>query len=121
MKLHSKIQYDNENITFFNTNIFDSSLVPFISRGILKRYPIPSPQKIYQIKISFINFYLENDIKNQIKSKHCLVWLAFILKCVLKKLSIRKMKAFKEKKEEEKQQQTNRRATTRDIFKLACR
>ena len=98
MKLHSKIQCDNENITFFNTNIFDSSLVPFISRGILKRYPIPSPQKIYQIKISFINFYLENDIKNQIKSKHCLVWLAFILKCVLKKLSIRKMKAFKEKK-----------------------
>ena len=74
MKLHSKIQYDNENTTFFNTNIFYSSLVPFISRGIFKRYPTPSLQKIYQIKISFINFYLENDIKNQIKSKHCLVY-----------------------------------------------
>ena len=28
---------------------------------------------------------------SKIKSKHCLLWLAFILKCVLKKLSIRKM------------------------------
>ena len=44
-KFNSETQTDNGNIWTL-TYIFDSSLVPCISRGILKRYP-PPPRKKY--------------------------------------------------------------------------
>ena len=79
-KFNSETQTDNGNIWTL-TYIFDSSLVPCISRGILKRYPLPPPQKkIYYIKS--LNIYLENDLNktsNQysqynVFSRNCFNW-----------------------------------------------
>ena len=45
-KFNNETQTDNGNISTL-TYIFDSSLVPCISRGILKRYPPPPKKKKY--------------------------------------------------------------------------
>ena len=58
-KFNSETQTDNGNIWTL-TYIFDSSLVPCISRGILKRYPPPPKKNIYYIKS--LNLCLENDL-----------------------------------------------------------
>ena len=61
-KFNSETRTDNGNISTL-TYIFDSSLVPCISRGILKRYPLPPQKKyIYIYYIKSLNFYLENDL-----------------------------------------------------------
>ena len=54
-KFNSETQTANENIWTL-TYTFDSSLVPCISRGILKRYPPPPKKKKnkYYIKITLI-------------------------------------------------------------------
>ena len=45
MELHSKIKYDNENITFFNPNIFTPPLYLSFEGEFLKGTPPPTPKK----------------------------------------------------------------------------
>ena len=55
-KFNSDTQTDNGNIWTL-IYIFDSSLVPCISRGILKRYP--SLKKIYKVTSNHLIFILK--------------------------------------------------------------
>ena len=76
--------------------MFVPSLVPCdISRGILKKDPLPHPPSKIQILYTNLFFYLENGLSDN----KTFLWLA--------KLLIRKVKMFKEKMNRKKEQQIN--------------
>ena len=97
-KFNSETQTNNENI-WTPTYIWLLPCTLYL-KGNSQKVSSPTKKKLHKITLIFI-LKMTSTIKS---NQYTFLWQAFILKCVFKKLHIRKIKTFKEKNEQEKQQ-----------------